>query len=111
MGGRSLTIGGPSNLIPDTPLNIRRQALYRKDLAVMTGITKDDGTYLTTRNCFFQFMETGEMNSTRDLLFSVIYDILDSQKLLNNKPFMQHHLIDTVLRVFGMTLLKCSKEK
>lgn len=52
VGGRSLTVGGPSNLVPETPLSIRRKALYRKDLAVMAGITKHDGTYLTTRKRF-----------------------------------------------------------
>lgn len=60
VGGRSLTVGGPSNLLPDTPLNIRRKALYRKDLAVMAGITKNDGTFLTTRkyknDSFFEIL-------------------------------------------------------
>lgn len=35
------------------------------------------------------------------LCISVIYDILEAQKLLTNKSFMKHNLIDTVLRVFG----------
>lgn len=49
VGGRSMTYGGPSNLLPDKPDNIRRSGEYRKDLAIMSGATKDDGSYLTSR--------------------------------------------------------------
>lgn len=35
------------------------------------------------------------------LCFSVLYDILAAQNLLSNQSFMEHQLIDTVLRVFG----------
>lgn len=43
-GGRSLTIGGPTNLLPDVPQNIA----YNKSIPIIVGTTKDDGVYVTT---------------------------------------------------------------
>lgn len=43
-----MTIGGPSNILPDTPDNLRRAGLIRKDLAILCGTTKHDGSYVTT---------------------------------------------------------------
>lgn len=44
-GGGGLTIGGPVNLFPATPFEITRSGNFRKDLDVMTGVTKHDGSY------------------------------------------------------------------
>lgn len=45
---RSLTIGGPTNILTDTPDILRRTGNYRKDVPILLGTTKHDGSYLTT---------------------------------------------------------------
>lgn len=44
VGGRGMTIGGPTNLFPAIPFDIRRSGNYRKDIDVMTGVTRHDGS-------------------------------------------------------------------
>lgn len=52
---RALTIGGPTNILPDTPDNLRRTGNYRKDVSILLGTTKNDGSYLTTGKRDFVF--------------------------------------------------------
>lgn len=48
MGGRHLTLGGPTNLLPDSAYEIIRSGKYRKDLAVLAGVVKHEGSFLLT---------------------------------------------------------------
>lgn len=48
LGGRSLSIGGPTNLLPDTPQNIIDSGQYNKSIAIMTGVNKHDGSWVAT---------------------------------------------------------------
>lgn len=50
MGGRRLTFGGPTNLLPDSAYEIIKSGKYRKNLAVLAGVTKNDGSFLLTGN-------------------------------------------------------------
>lgn len=61
LGGRSIAIGGPSNLLPDTPGNIIQSGRYNKTIPIIVGTMKDDGSYVTT----------GIINTTK-YLFSVL---------------------------------------
>lgn len=49
-GARSISIGGPNNLLPDTPQNIARN--YNKSIPIIVGTTKDDGDYVATGEYF-----------------------------------------------------------
>lgn len=53
LGGRSITIGGPSNFLPDRPENIIKSKNYNKSIPIIIGTTKDDGSFLATGNHFF----------------------------------------------------------
>lgn len=49
VGGRALTYGGPYNILPATAIDLKRSGRYRKNLSVMTGVTKHDGSFLAQR--------------------------------------------------------------
>lgn len=46
LGGRSLTIGGPTNFLPDLPDKIVTSSAYNKSIPIIIGSTKDDGSYI-----------------------------------------------------------------
>lgn len=48
LGGRSLSIGGPTNLLTDTPQNIVDSGRYNKSIAILNGVTKHDGSWVAT---------------------------------------------------------------
>lgn len=48
VGGRSLSIGGPSNFLPDLPEKIVSSPQYKKTIPMIIGTTKDDGSYVAT---------------------------------------------------------------
>lgn len=43
--GRSLSIGGPDKLLPDTPKNIVTSRNYNQSVPLIIGATKHDGSY------------------------------------------------------------------
>lgn len=47
-GGRSISIGGPSNFLPDTPQKIVSSGTYNKSIRIIIGTTRDDGDYAAT---------------------------------------------------------------
>lgn len=49
VGGRSLTVGGPSNYLPYEPSELLRMGFYKKDINLMAGNVKNEGTFLTAR--------------------------------------------------------------
>lgn len=63
MGGRSLVIGGPSNLLPDTPINLLQSENYPTNISMIAGVTKDEGTFLTASKRF-SFVLRSETVST-----------------------------------------------
>ncbi|XP_049292118.1 glutactin-like isoform X1 [Anopheles funestus] len=80
IGGCGMVIGGPSGFLTEDPFNVMRSGQVRKDVRMMAGATKHDGS----------FMMTG------------LYDMLSSMELVNNNQFNQYDLIDTANRVFGI---------
>lgn len=85
-GGRSIAIGGPNNLLPDTPQNIITSGSYNKSIAIIVGTTSEDGSYVAT----------------------VAYDILATSNKLNDKYFMTHDLVKTLCRMSGTNYYQCS---
>lgn len=47
LGGRSLSLGGPTNLLPDLPTNLAHNQ-YKKNISLIVGTTRDDGSYVAT---------------------------------------------------------------
>uniref|UniRef100_A0A182MX45 Carboxylic ester hydrolase n=1 Tax=Anopheles culicifacies TaxID=139723 RepID=A0A182MX45_9DIPT len=80
IGGCGMVIGGPSGFLTEDPFNVMRSGQVRKDVRMMAGATKHDGS----------FMLTG------------LYDMLASMDLVNNSQFNQYDLIDTANRIFGI---------
>ncbi|XP_058065428.1 glutactin-like [Anopheles bellator] len=80
VGGSGMVVGGPTNFLPASPFNLLRTGQVRKDVRLMAGVTKHDGS----------FMMTG------------IYDSLNAVGLIENRAFNQFDLIDTVNRILGI---------
>lgn len=49
VGGRSLTIGGPSNYLPYAPSELLQMGYYKKHVNVIAGVVKNEGSFLTAR--------------------------------------------------------------
>lgn len=99
--GGSLTIGGPSNLLPDYPENIFTSKHFNKTIPIIIGTTQTDGSYpMTSINHIF-FLSPIEMKSHFSCNFTVAYDFLASTNRLNDKKFLQNDLIDTVDQFMG----------
>ncbi|XP_055302443.1 glutactin-like [Sitodiplosis mosellana] len=79
-GGRSISIGGPNNLLSDTPQNFVLSGSYNKSIPIIVGTTKDDGDYVAT----------------------VAYDILAASNKLSDKTFMSNDLINALCRMAGI---------
>ncbi|XP_031618955.1 glutactin-like [Contarinia nasturtii] len=74
-GGRSLSIGGPNKLLPDTPQNLA--LTYNKSIPIIVGATKDDGAYGAT----------------------VVYDILAATNKLDDNDFMTNDLVKALCKM------------
>lgn len=48
IAGKSLSIGGPNKLLPDTPEKILQSAKHKKFVPIIIGTTKNDGSFPTT---------------------------------------------------------------
>lgn len=75
-----MTIGGPTNFLPQTPYRIMRGGGGRRNIPVMAGVTKHDGTFS----------------------FVGVYDILRHTVGIDNNRFNAFQLIDTVNQVMGV---------
>lgn len=61
VGGRSLVIGGPSILLPDTPINLMQSGNYPRNISMIAGVTKNEGTFLTaSKPKLFQQLKLSE---------------------------------------------------
>lgn len=56
VGARSLTVGGPSNFLPDTPQNLIDKGFFLRNLSLVAGVVENEGTYLAAcmTNIIFQ---------------------------------------------------------
>ncbi|EAT42347.2 AAEL006101-PA, partial [Aedes aegypti] len=81
IGGHRFTIGGPSGIFPKTPYEVMKRGGGRKDLPMLTGVVKHEGTFALVD----------------------IFAILAHQKLLGNKQFMQYDLLEEVPRILAST--------
>lgn len=52
-GGSSLSIGGPSNLLPDHPEQILKSKHFNKSIPIIIGVTQTEGTYAMKSNVNF----------------------------------------------------------
>uniref|UniRef100_A0A182VPB2 Carboxylic ester hydrolase n=1 Tax=Anopheles merus TaxID=30066 RepID=A0A182VPB2_ANOME len=80
IGGCGMVVGGPSGFLPADPIHVMRSGQVRKDVRMMAGATKHDGTFMVT----------------------VLYDMLAAMELINGKQSNQYDLIDTANRLFGI---------
>lgn len=100
-GGRSISIGGPNNLLPDTPQNIISSGKYNKSIAIIVGTTRDDGSYVATGE-FLQLKTMIILFLKLKIISIVAYDILAASKKLGDKNFMTHDLVRALSRMSGI---------
>lgn len=55
IGGHRMTIGGPTNFLPETPYEIQRKEGGRKDLPMLTGVVKHEGSFSLVDICDYGF--------------------------------------------------------
>lgn len=107
VSGRSLSIGGPNNLLPDLPQNLIRSGKYNKSIPIMAGTTKHDGSWIAAG--YISIHYSVEKNH-HILLFTilVLYDILAATNKLTDKKFMTYDLIETMCRMLSKkNSIKC----
>lgn len=63
VGGRSLTVGGPSNYLPFKPIELLHKGFYKRNVRLLTGVVKDEGTFLTISKC--PIVQTQKESSNR----------------------------------------------
>ncbi|XP_055528035.1 glutactin-like [Wyeomyia smithii] len=80
ISGFGMVVGGPSNFLTKKPFESVRQGETRKDVRMMAGVTKQDGSFLL-----------GE-----------VYDYLLASQLVNDSKFLQYDLVDTLNRLLGL---------
>ncbi|XP_059608241.1 glutactin-like [Phlebotomus argentipes] len=79
IGGHRMTIGGPSNFLPDTPYEILSKGGGRRNLPMMAGVLKNDGGFLMTG----------------------VYDVLSQTIGFQNKDFNSFDFLDFYNRILG----------
>lgn len=80
VGGCRLVIGGPTNFMPYTPYKIMRSGGGKRNIPVLAGVTKHDGSFS----------------------FAGVYDILSMTVGTQDRRFNAFQLIDTVNQVMGV---------
>ncbi|XP_055591664.1 glutactin-like [Uranotaenia lowii] len=81
IGGHRLTIGGPSGILPHTPYSMMQRGGGRKNLPMLTGVVKNEGSFVLVD----------------------IFTILAHLKLLGDKEFVQHDMMETLGRILAYT--------
>lgn len=79
IGGHRMTIGGPSNFLPDTPYEILSRGGGRKNIPMIAGVLKHDGGFLMTG----------------------VYDVLRQTIGFENKGFYSIDFLDFYNRILG----------
>ncbi|GAB0086094.1 Carboxylic ester hydrolase [Sergentomyia squamirostris] len=80
VSGQRITIGGPSKLLSARTYELMRQGKGRKNLPILAGVTKHDGSYL----------------------LCLVYNILKNMTNFENKKWNQFELIHTVNKILGL---------
>ncbi|XP_058123515.1 glutactin-like [Anopheles ziemanni] len=80
VGGSGMVVGGPTGFLDALPFDKIRSGRVRRDVRIMAGTTKHDGSFMLTS----------------------VYDTLAASNLVGNKQFNQYDLIDMVNRVYGI---------
>lgn len=80
LGGLRMTIGGPSNMLPDIPHNLWKKGKGRKNLPLLIGCTKHDGSFALTD----------------------MYDVLSATIGVDNKHFNAHSMVEHMTRIYGV---------
>uniref|UniRef100_A0A182JI83 Carboxylic ester hydrolase n=1 Tax=Anopheles atroparvus TaxID=41427 RepID=A0A182JI83_ANOAO len=80
VGGCGMVVGGPSGFLDALPFDKIRLGQVRRDVRVMAGATKHDGSFMLTD----------------------IYDTLSAMNMIDNKQFNQFEIIDMLNRIFGI---------
>lgn len=75
-----MTVGGPSNFLPDTPENLLKHGALPNDLSLIAGVVENEGTFLT----------------------AAAYDTLKPRNLDNNFMFLRFMLLPAVVTSLGM---------
>ncbi|KFB47222.1 AGAP011366-PA-like protein [Anopheles sinensis] len=84
-GGR-MTIGGPSQLFPATPYQVMKAGGGRKNIPMLTGVVKDEGTFALVD----------------------VFTILTALKLHDKKDFLRFDVIEEIQRILGTVEVSCS---
>uniref|UniRef100_A0AAG5DNU9 Carboxylesterase type B domain-containing protein n=1 Tax=Anopheles atroparvus TaxID=41427 RepID=A0AAG5DNU9_ANOAO len=84
-GGR-MTIGGPSQLFPATPYQVMKASGGRKNIPMLTGVVKDEGTFALVD----------------------VFTILTALKLHDKKDFLRFDVIEEIQRILGTVEVSCS---
>uniref|UniRef100_A0A1B0CZT2 Carboxylic ester hydrolase n=1 Tax=Phlebotomus papatasi TaxID=29031 RepID=A0A1B0CZT2_PHLPP len=81
IGGHRITIGGPTNFLPTNPFEIMSSGGGRRNLRMMTGVTKNEGTFALIG----------------------VYDTINSTIGFDNHQFNRFRLIDVINRIIGIS--------
>lgn len=81
IGGLRLTVGGPSNMLPDTPHNLWKKGKGRKKgMPLLIGSTKNDGSFA----------------------LADMYDVLTATIGVENKKFNALNMIEHMTRIYAV---------
>lgn len=81
IGGLRMTVGGPSNMLPDTPHNLWKKGKGRKkNLPMLIGSTKNDGSFA----------------------LADMYDVLQATVGVDNKKFNGNSMIEHMTRIYAV---------
>lgn len=81
-----MTIGGPSQLFPKTPYEVMKAGGGRKNIPMLTGVVKDEGTFALVD----------------------VFTILSALKLHDKKDFLRYDVIEDIQRILGTVEVSCS---
>uniref|UniRef100_A0A182Y732 Carboxylesterase type B domain-containing protein n=1 Tax=Anopheles stephensi TaxID=30069 RepID=A0A182Y732_ANOST len=84
-GGR-MTIGGPTQLFPKSPYEVMKAGGGRKNIPMLTGVVKDEGTFALVD----------------------VFTILTALKLHDKKDFLRYDVIEEIQRILGTVEVSCS---
>lgn len=80
VGGNRLTVGDFHGLLPEKPWELIKMGKIRRNLPMMAGVVKHEGTFLLT----------------------TIYDGLKNRGQLDNEYFIKYGLLERTNRIFGV---------
>ncbi|XP_039449928.1 glutactin-like isoform X1 [Culex pipiens pallens] len=79
VGGNRLTVGDYHGFLPETPWDRIKAGKIRRNLPMMAGVVKHEGTFLLT----------------------TIYDVLSRKGLLENENYLKYQLVEMINKFLG----------